>query len=120
MPTPEELCAVSVTADAARADKAASAAGVCYDRAIVAKSRADANTHLVKLDDHCMKAYNASVTALRTAARAAEVSIRGNTHICSAAADAARASECASRAATLSTAAFTECIRKWGTHAEKH
>lgn len=114
MPTPEEMCAISATADAAQADKAAAAAGVCYDRAIIAKSRAEANTHLVKLDNHCMKAYHSSVAALRTAARAAEVSIRGNTHICSAAADAARASECASRASTLSCAAFTECATKWG------
>ena len=114
MPTPEEMCAVNATADAARADKAAAAAGVCYDRAIVAKNRTEANAHLVKLEDYCMKAYNASVTALQTATRAAEVSIRGNTHICSAAADAARASECASRASTLSTAAFTECARQWG------
>lgn len=114
MPTPEEMCAVNATADATRAEKAAAAAGVCYDRAIVAESKAEANSHLVKLDNHCMKAYNASVVALKTATRAAEVSIRGNVHICSAAADAARASECASRAATLSAAAFTECVTKWG------
>jgi hypothetical protein len=61
-----------------------------------------------------MQAYRASVDALKTATRAAEISPRGNTHICSAAADAARACERASYAATLSAAAFTEWERKWG------
>jgi len=114
MPTPEEMCAVRVTADAARAEKAAAAAGVCYDRAFAAERRSDVAPHLVELETHCMRAYDASVTALRTAARAAEISLRGNTHSCSAAADAARACECASRAATYSAAAFTEWKRKWG------
>ena len=114
MPTPEEMCAVRVTADAARAENAAAAAGVCYDRAFAAESRADATPHLVALETHCMEAYRASLTALRTAVRASEISLRGNTHSCSAAADAARACECASRAATLSSAAFTEYKRRWG------
>ena len=114
MPTPEEMCAVRVTADAARAENAAAAAGVCYDRAFAAESRADATPHLIKLETHCMEAHTVSVMALKTAARAVEVSVRGNPHFCSAAADAARACECASRAATLSSAAFTEYKRRWG------
>ena len=114
MPTPEEMCAVRASSDADRAEKAAAAAGVCYDRAFAAERRADVPPHLVELETHCSEAYRASLTALRTAVRAAEISLRGNTHSCSAAADAARACECASRAATLSSAAFTEWKRKWG------
>jgi hypothetical protein len=108
------MCAVSASADAAQAEKAAAAAGVCYDKAVAAGSKAEANIHLSKLEGHGMKAFNTSMEALRAALRAAEISVRGNTHICSAAADAARASECASRVSTLSAAAFTECIGKWG------
>jgi hypothetical protein len=70
--------------------------------------------HLVKLEAHCMQAWEYSVTALRTAARAGEVSMRGNTHTCSAAAEAAKACECASRAATYAAAAFAERKRRWG------
>jgi hypothetical protein len=108
------MCAVRAAADATRAEKAAAAAGVCYDKAIAAEDRAEAAPYLVNLETHCSEAYRASLTALRTAVRAAEISLRGNTHSCSAAADAARACECASRAATLSAAAFTEWQRKWG------
>ena len=114
MPTPEEMCAARVTADVARADQAATAAGVVYDRVFAAKSRTEARTHLARLDNHAMRAYNLSLTALRTAARAGEVSVIGNVYTCSAAADAARACECASRAATYAAAAATEIVRRWG------
>jgi hypothetical protein len=82
-----------------------------HDKAVVAMYPREIKAALVDVELHCMTAYRKSVIALRSAVAASEVSMRGNTHTCSATAEAAKACEYAARAATYSAAAFSKLQR---------